>query len=71
MVSPLFDGAKPMLELMMARSISPMSFFSHGVIAIVRASGVVTVAQLFEKLQCSPDGHTMYTVVPDGRKTVL
>ena len=28
----------------------------------------VTVAQLFEKLQCSPDGHTMYTVVPDGRK---
>ena len=46
MVSPLLDGAKPMLELMMARSISPMSFFSHGVIAIVRASGVVTVAQL-------------------------
>ena len=31
----------------------------------------VTVAQLFEKLQCSPDGHTMYSVVPDGRKTVL
>ena len=28
----------------------------------------VTVAQLFEKLQCTPDGHTMYTVVPDGRK---
>ena len=27
----------------------------------------VTVAQLFEKLQCSPDGHTMYSVVPDGR----
>ena len=34
-----------MLELMMARSISLMSFFSHGVIAMVRASGVVTVAQ--------------------------
>ena len=31
----------------------------------------VTVAQLFEKLQCSPDSHTMYSVVPDGRKTVL
>ena len=28
----------------------------------------VTVAQLFEKLECTPDGHTMYTVVPDGRK---
>ena len=27
----------------------------------------VTVAQLFEKLQCSPDGHTLYSVVPDGR----
>ena len=28
----------------------------------------VTVAQLFENLKCSPDSHTMYTVVPDGRK---
>ena len=28
----------------------------------------VTVAQLFENLNCSPDSHTMYTVVPDGRK---
>ena len=28
----------------------------------------VTVAQLFEKLKCTPDAHTMYTVVPDGRK---
>ena len=28
----------------------------------------VTVAQLFEKLKCTPDGHTMYTVVPDGRE---
>ena len=28
----------------------------------------VTVAQLFELLKCNPDGHTMYTVVPDGRK---
>ena len=28
----------------------------------------VTVAQLFEKLKCTPDGHTMYSVVPDGRK---
>ena len=27
----------------------------------------VTVAQLFEILKCTPDGHTMYTVVPDGR----
>lgn len=27
----------------------------------------VTVAQLFELLNCTPDGHTMYTVVPDGR----
>ncbi len=31
----------------------------------------VTVSQLFDKLKCAPDGHTMYTVVPDGRKTVL
>ena len=28
----------------------------------------VTVSQLFDKLNCTPDGHTMYTVVPDGRK---
>ena len=28
----------------------------------------VTVSQLFEKLKCTPDGHTMYTVVPDGRE---
>ena len=28
----------------------------------------VTVGQLFKKLKCTPDGHTMYTVVPDGRK---
>ena len=28
----------------------------------------VTVEQLFKKLKCTPDGHTMYTVVPDGRK---
>ncbi|MBO7552316.1 MAG: polysaccharide deacetylase family protein [Fibrobacter sp.] len=28
----------------------------------------VTVAQLFANLHCAPDGHTMYTVVPDGRK---
>ena len=28
----------------------------------------VTVSQLFEKLNCTPDGHTMYTVVPDGRE---
>ena len=27
----------------------------------------VTVAQLFERLKCTPDSHTMYTVVPDGR----
>ena len=27
----------------------------------------VTVAQLFEILKCTPDGHTMYSVVPDGR----
>ena len=27
----------------------------------------VTVAQLFKILKCTPDGHTMYTVVPDGR----
>ena len=27
----------------------------------------VTVSQLFEKLNCMPDGHTMYTVVPDGQ----
>ena len=27
----------------------------------------VTVAQLFEILKCAPDGHTMYSVVPDGR----
>ena len=27
----------------------------------------VTVSQLFENLKCTPDGHTMYTVVPDGR----
>jgi peptidoglycan/xylan/chitin deacetylase (PgdA/CDA1 family) len=28
----------------------------------------VTVGQLFENLKCTPDGHTMYTVVPDGRE---
>ena len=28
----------------------------------------VTLSQLFEKQKCTPDGHTMYTVVPDGRK---
>ena len=27
----------------------------------------VTVSELFKKLKCTPDGHTMYTVVPDGR----
>ena len=27
----------------------------------------VTVSELFQKLKCTPDGHTMYTVVPDGR----
>ena len=28
----------------------------------------VTLSQLFEKQKCTPDGHTMYTVVPDQRK---
>ena len=28
----------------------------------------VTVGELFKKLKCTPDGHTMYTVVPDGRE---
>lgn len=27
----------------------------------------VTVSELFKKLKCTPDGHIMYTVVPDGR----
>ena len=27
----------------------------------------VTVSELFRNLKCTPDGHTMYTVVPDGR----
>lgn len=27
----------------------------------------VTVSELFKKLKCTPDGHTMYTVVPDCR----
>ena len=27
----------------------------------------VTVSELFKKLKCTPDGHTMYSVVPDGR----
>jgi len=27
----------------------------------------VTVSKLFKKMKCTPDGHTMYTVVPDGR----
>ena len=27
----------------------------------------VTVSELFKILKCTPDGHTMYTVVPDGR----
>ena len=27
----------------------------------------VTVSQLFNLLNCTPDGHTMYTIVPDGR----
>ena len=26
----------------------------------------VTVSELFKKLKCTPDAHTMYTVVPDG-----
>ena len=28
----------------------------------------VTVSELFKKLKCTPDGHTLYSVVPDGRK---
>ena len=43
MVSPLLFGARPMFELMSARSMSPIIFFSHGWIEIVRASGVVMV----------------------------
>ena len=27
----------------------------------------VTVSELFDKLKCKPDGHTIYSVVPDGR----
>ena len=27
----------------------------------------VTVSELFAKLKCDPDGHTLYSVVPDGR----
>ena len=39
-------------------------------IPVLKAQGYVfvTVGQLFKKLKCTPDGHTMYTVVPDGRK---
>ena len=28
----------------------------------------VTVSELFKKLKCTPDGHTLYSVVPDGRQ---
>ena len=27
----------------------------------------VTVSELFARLKCEPDGHTLYSVVPDGR----
>ena len=27
----------------------------------------VTVSELFDKLKCEPDGHTLYSVVPDRR----
>ena len=27
----------------------------------------VTVSELFDKLKCEPDGHTIYSVIPDGR----
>ena len=27
----------------------------------------VTLSELFKQLKCTPDGHTMYSVVPDGR----
>ena len=27
----------------------------------------VTVSELFARLKCDPDGHTLYSVVPDGR----
>ena len=38
-------------------------------IPVLKEQGYVflTVAQLFEKLNCTPDGHTIYTVVPDKR----
>ena len=38
-------------------------------IPVLKGQGYVfvTVGQLFEKMNCTPDGHTMYTVVPDGR----
>ena len=39
-------------------------------IPVLKGQGYVfvTVSQLFENLKYIPDGHTMYTVVPDGRE---
>ena len=39
-------------------------------IPVLKAQGYVfvTVEQLFKKLKCTPDAHTMYSVVPDCRK---
>src|SRR5690625_4912479 len=42
--SPLLDGAKPKLALIIAFSISGIKFFSHGCTVIVLASGVLTFA---------------------------
>ena len=41
--SPLFSGVMPRGELMIARSISRMIPFSHGVMTMLLASGMVTV----------------------------
>ena len=44
MTSPLFCGVKPRFAAMMAFSITGIMLRSHGWIAMVRASGVVTEA---------------------------
>ena len=44
--SPLFSGMMPTSESMMAFSMTRNIDLSHGLMAIVRASGVVTAATL-------------------------
>ena len=46
MISPLFSGMMPSAESMMAFSMTRNMLLSHGLMAMLRASGVVTAATL-------------------------